>query len=1134
MYRRTHRSFTLMTKLTCMILSFLLIVCVVPTITVWAEDVSAAVQAGAVSETTATPVPEVEPAAPTTGNAILSAEGVLSTDAISTTSTVTEVTSLREESIKHFKLPDGTYQAVIYADAVHRKDAGGQWQNIDNRLYLSQDSKSNTEAYRTTDGRTSFAKSYAANQEIFSLSEDGYAVSVSMISNQLTLEPIVGGELVTQAAGTTAAAATSTVTVTNAPTRQNAHATEWASIEAALESVGGDDGSITYTNVTSNTDLEYVLQGNVIRGKIVVNSRALSYVYRLKLDIEGLTPILTNSGSVSLCDADNIERLVIPAPYMYDANGTISYDVTYGLTTNADGTYTLTVTADPTWINNIGRILPVTIDVTLTTPEEHIDTYVAKDQPDEYFEYSPVLIAGYGSSSNQEYVTLIRMPYINTIIPPTYEITSASLAMTYSIVAGGYTVVLDCHQITSEWNASEIKWSDYADGLDYATASSGTTSLSGSFTNTTFDLTTLAQGWHEERYPNYGFLLKANSSSSQCPAYFTTASAPPEAAAYYPVVTIEYAPTIRDGVYALKNVGNTNMWMSVDDNSILPSASVIQRELTTSPVTSCDRGALFKISNVQRTDRYVIRCMTNNMMGLGFVSGQIKTVALPASDNEVPSINCFRIHVQDDDKIVIESYYVSQLYLSAPDNTALAEGDTPNMNIGAVVGSGNLTERARWTIEMYEAEDIRYGFDILRPAAWLNAGGIDVGGGSGTASCAAWSTKIGVNMPFVGEVTPEILTVSLDDSNLSMAYNPEAIGTANLTAGVQRAVDTEMLTLSLDIPVVPSEGEYFLQNMESKQYIHSAGPHTGSYAYIYERSFIGSNQQQWIVEHVPYENGYVRLKSAHYSDMYIGTDETGTWVRQCVSTGDDTLWRFEQTATENAKLVNKASGKVLSSNGWSATGDDLSTETYTADSAYWDEWEVIIIGAMQYVELEGQQESQWCWVTAARMFVKNYYSPITKTQAQAVEYVKGSVVNASGYVYEAKMAMDYYVSEFNEDGFTTTHKIRQIYSEEVLQRFLSDGHVIYILRGWYPNPEDSTIRTSGHMVLIIGYVYIDNQCRFIVQDPLPEDVGATKICSYQYLVNGSSVQDGDIGIWEETLVVTTDYAHDTIPYYFWQ
>ena len=153
MYRRTHRSFTLMTKLTCMILSFLLIVCVVPTITVWAEDVSAAVQAGAVSETTATPVPEVEPAAPTTGNAILSAEGVLSTDAISTTSTVTEVTSLREESIKHFKLPGGTYQAVIYADAVHRKDAGGQWQNIDNRLYLSQDSKSNTEAYRTTDGR---------------------------------------------------------------------------------------------------------------------------------------------------------------------------------------------------------------------------------------------------------------------------------------------------------------------------------------------------------------------------------------------------------------------------------------------------------------------------------------------------------------------------------------------------------------------------------------------------------------------------------------------------------------------------------------------------------------------------------------------------------------------------------------------------------------------------------------------------------------------------------------------------------------------------------------------------------------------------------------------------------------------
>jgi hypothetical protein len=100
--------------------------------------------------------------------------------------------------------------------------------------------------------------------------------------------------------------------------------------------------------------------------------------------------------------------------------------------------------------------------------------------------------------------------------------------------------------------------------------------------------------------------------------------------------------------------------------------------------------------------------------------------------------------------------------------------------------------------------------------------------------------------------------------------------------------------------------------------------------------------------------------------------------------------------------------------------------------------------------------------------------------------------------------------------------------------------VLYITRGWYTNIEDPTSRDNGHAVLIIGYIYIDGQCRFIVQDPMPEDVGATKICSYQYLVNGADALPNDpkdtywTGIWEEVIVVTTDYAHDTIPYYFWQ
>ncbi len=49
---------------------------------------------------------------------------------------IVEVVERREESIKHFRLPDGSYEAVSYAGAVHRKDANGVWQDIDNDLTL--------------------------------------------------------------------------------------------------------------------------------------------------------------------------------------------------------------------------------------------------------------------------------------------------------------------------------------------------------------------------------------------------------------------------------------------------------------------------------------------------------------------------------------------------------------------------------------------------------------------------------------------------------------------------------------------------------------------------------------------------------------------------------------------------------------------------------------------------------------------------------------------------------------------------------------------------------------------------------------------------------------------------------------
>ena len=45
-----------------------------------------------------------------------------------------EEASLREETVKQFRMSDGSYVAVQYDTPVHYQDEDGAWQDIDNRL----------------------------------------------------------------------------------------------------------------------------------------------------------------------------------------------------------------------------------------------------------------------------------------------------------------------------------------------------------------------------------------------------------------------------------------------------------------------------------------------------------------------------------------------------------------------------------------------------------------------------------------------------------------------------------------------------------------------------------------------------------------------------------------------------------------------------------------------------------------------------------------------------------------------------------------------------------------------------------------------------------------------------------------
>ena len=45
-----------------------------------------------------------------------------------------EIESMREENVKHYKLPNGNYRAISFDRPIHMKDEKGNWQEIDNTL----------------------------------------------------------------------------------------------------------------------------------------------------------------------------------------------------------------------------------------------------------------------------------------------------------------------------------------------------------------------------------------------------------------------------------------------------------------------------------------------------------------------------------------------------------------------------------------------------------------------------------------------------------------------------------------------------------------------------------------------------------------------------------------------------------------------------------------------------------------------------------------------------------------------------------------------------------------------------------------------------------------------------------------
>ena len=827
---------------------------------------------------------------------------------------VVEITSLREENVKHFRLADGTYEAVVYAKPVHRQDKNGVWQDIDNNLSLTREGT--LQKYSTSDARVKFADTFKMNSELFVLSENGYSISMSLVGEKTTSKLVSSEEK----------GIASAINPIISNSAKSSDAKTFTSLNEATKI--NNRSSIIYNDVKNNTSLEYILQGNNLKENIIVNAPCENYEYQFQMNLVGLQAELDDRGNIKLYDSkSNQSRYVIPAPYMYDNSGKYSTAVAYTLSLIKDGIYLLSVSADETWINSPSRSFPVTIDPSITTDSVFWDSYTNPSYPNENFGLHDELwvsnnLTSYICVSLPELPSGATFNHAHLYVSYYYYITTGSLA------AGAY-------QVLEYWEEGLITYNNAPDVsttlLDTYILSASTNITEASPGLAIFDITDAASNWYDDSDSNFGIAIKRESSTVH-----TNTSVILKSFETFdddsPYIGFNYIYTVPDGVYALQNHSSLSSWMSVEDDSVWAGNHIQQAFSNTSPASSTvfDRSSLFKISRVNGTSRYVIRSMLNNNLSFGIVGTEVITKEIPSSDSDVESADTFYIE-WDGYGFLIRPYGSS--YVIGIASTSIA-----NLTIAP---EAQVSSYERWTFVQYTGEH-RSGLILYRPSLWGSVG--IVVGTTGTATLVGWCTYIDANTLSM-DVTAgyeDLGELVWNDSENTVALSAYSPGKFSINGRIQYADGTQVAVGTFVHMIVPQEGTYYIQNASTEKYIDIKGPSTSEGAIIHQWQYHTGNQAKWNIEHVSNSGGYVRLKSV-YSNLYIGVDSSDTSViRQYSTQNDYTLWKIDRTTSGNLVFRCKAtesSGIVLSVPITAdSNGTNLTQITYTDNTNNKDEW----------------------------------------------------------------------------------------------------------------------------------------------------------------------------------------------------
>ena len=395
-----------------------------------------------------------------------------------------ELVEKREEDTKHFLMSDRSVMAAKYEVPVHYKK-NGEWVDIN----LTAVSSSSEISMPENDFETKFSKK-SNGKKLVTVTKEGYKLSWGLD----------GAEKV------------------NAEYSSfDSSASEDISVLKNLE------GVVTYPEIFSDVDLEYVVSGEGIKENIILKNENAPTEFRFHYETGHLSLRLNDEGNLELIDGEKVV-FTIEKPVMFDSAKAFSEKVKMILEETGNGKFTLTLIPDEEWLSSEDRAWPVVIDPTVfsSTIDKTIwDINLSKSNPSIAQSH---LADDNAVGSNGTYdvwrslICFKEMPEFgsSTILSAKLQLTSY-LGPLYEgnsplrpKPAG--SIQVNAHRITEYWPEKTATWNSHADKFDPIVEDFFTYSSAEEVF--VLDITELVTGWYNNTYENYGVMLKSANETA--------------------------------------------------------------------------------------------------------------------------------------------------------------------------------------------------------------------------------------------------------------------------------------------------------------------------------------------------------------------------------------------------------------------------------------------------------------------------------------------------------------------------------------------------------------------------------------------------------------------------------------------